>query len=453
MTEDPASGPANAGLLLSYYGDDLTGSTDVMEALASRGVPTVLFTGTPSPAQRARFPDARAIGIAGTSRSETPAWMEENLTPIFATMRGFEAAICHYKVCSTFDSSPRVGSIGKAAEIGATVFGQDVVPVVVGAPQLKRYTVFGNLFAAFRGEVYRIDRHPVMSRHPVTPMVEADLRLHLAAQTDWPVRLVDGAAMVDADPSGPVDRALQGGKGLLILDVADPATQAEAGRQLWRLAASGRRFVVGSSGIEYSLLPEWARLGLIAGPATFSAVGAVERMAVVSGSCSPTTEAQIHAALANGFEGIALDPRDLIAREPERVIAQAIEKGIAILRRGRSVLVYTALGPATDLGAEIDGATGGRHGIGRGLGRVLSGLVRAESLPRAVVAGGDTSSHALHELGIFALTTRMPLPASPGSPLCLAHSEAATFDGLEIAFKGGQIGDDQYFARIRDGAI
>ena len=50
-----------AELLLSYYGDDLTGSTDVMEALASRGVPTVLFMRQPTPAQRARFSDVRAI--------------------------------------------------------------------------------------------------------------------------------------------------------------------------------------------------------------------------------------------------------------------------------------------------------------------------------------------------------------------------------------------------------
>src|SRR5580704_16339023 len=51
------------GLLLSYYGDDLTGSTDVMEALASRGVPTVLFMQPPTEAQRRRFADARAIGL------------------------------------------------------------------------------------------------------------------------------------------------------------------------------------------------------------------------------------------------------------------------------------------------------------------------------------------------------------------------------------------------------
>ena len=439
-------------LLLSYYGDDLTGSTDVMEALASRGVATVLFTAAPSAAQLARFPGTLAIGIAGTSRSESPAWMARNLTPAFAALRAIDAAVCHYKVCSTFDSSPSVGSIGKAADIGAEVFEQDVVPLVVGAPQLKRYTAFGHLFAGFRGETFRIDRHPVMSRHPVTPMKESDLRLHVGAQTERPVGLVDLAALVGTDPNEAVARVAVPGS-LLMLDVADLSTQAEAGRQLWRLAAEGRRFVVGSSGVEYALLAEWARLGLVAGHAVFEALRPVERLAVVSGSCSPTTEAQIRSALADGFDGLALDPRDLIGSQQETVIAEAVARGTAVLRRGRSVIAYTALGPTTDLAAAIDGSGDGRHAIGRGLGHILRGLVVAEGLTRAVVAGGDTSSHALRELEVAALTTRMPLPASPGSPLCIAHGGTAAFDGLEIAFKGGQIGDDAYFSTIRDGCV
>ncbi|MCW6508848.1 four-carbon acid sugar kinase family protein [Lichenifustis flavocetrariae] len=437
-----------SSLLLSYYGDDLTGSTDVMEALASHGVPTVLFTDVPTAAQRSRFPEARAIGIAGTSRSETPAWMDAHLAPAFAALRGLGASVTHYKVCSTFDSAPQVGNIGRAAELGAAAFGQDVVPLVVGAPQLKRYTAFGNLFAAFRGETYRIDRHPVMSRHPVTPMREADLRLHLAAQTARPVTLADLVALAGPDPSATVDRLLATPDSLLLIDVADAATQAEAGRQLWRLAQAGRRFTVGSSGIEYALLAEWARQGLLPGTASFPAVAPVERLAVVSGSCSPTTEAQIRTALSDGFEGLALDPRDLIGPNREETVARAVADGTARLRQGKSVLAYTALGPATDLGAAMEGA---RHLVGRGLGRILAGLVAAERLTRAVVAGGDTSSHALREIETMALTTRMPLAASPGSPLCTAHSESAIFSGLEIAFKGGQVGDDHYFSRIRDG--
>ena len=107
-------------LLLGYYGDDLTGSTDVMESMALGGVPTVLFMRVPDAELQARFAHCRAMGLAGTSRSETPDWMDEHLPPAFAWMKGLGAAICHYKVCSTFDSSPAVGNIGRAIEIGKT---------------------------------------------------------------------------------------------------------------------------------------------------------------------------------------------------------------------------------------------------------------------------------------------------------------------------------------------
>ena len=439
-------------LLLSFYGDDLTGSTDAMEALASRGVATVLFTAPPSPDDLARFPEARAAGVAGTSRSQTPSWMDRELAPAFAALRALGAAVCHYKVCSTFDSSPAVGSIGHAADLGAIAFGQDLVPLLVGAPELRRYTAFGQLFAAYRGDTFRIDRHPVMSRHPVTPMAEADLRLHLAAQTSSRVGLVDLATLSGPSPDEAVDRAAAGG-GLLLLDVIDADTQAAAGRQLWRLATGGRRFVVGSSGVEYALLREWARLGLAPGTASFAAVGPTERLAAVSGSCSPTTEAQIRAALGDGFEGVAVDPRELLGEGSAAAVGGAVAEGLAILARGRSPLVYTALGPATDLGPALGTAGHGRHAIGGGLGRILRALVEQARLSRAVVAGGDTSSHALRELELFALTTRRPIPMSPGSPLCRGASGVAAFDGIEIAFKGGQIGDDAYFSRIRDGRL
>ena len=41
------------GLLLSFYGDDFTGSTSVMEALTFAGLPTVLFLDVPTAAQLA----------------------------------------------------------------------------------------------------------------------------------------------------------------------------------------------------------------------------------------------------------------------------------------------------------------------------------------------------------------------------------------------------------------
>ena len=125
-------------LLYTFYGDDFTGSTDVLEQLASNGVLTALFLAPPTPAQLAAFPDLKAIGIAGDSRSRSPEWMSANLPPIFAALRQFGAPIVHYKVCSTFDSSPTHGSIGRAIELGIAAFDPAFVPIVVGSPHLRR---------------------------------------------------------------------------------------------------------------------------------------------------------------------------------------------------------------------------------------------------------------------------------------------------------------------------
>ena len=440
-----------SNLLLSYYGDDFTGSTDVMEALASNGVPAVLFLGIPSAAMLERFKDCRAIGIAGTSRSETPEWMEQHLTPAFAWLKSLDAAICHYKVCSTFDSSPRIGNIGKAIEIGKALFDQPVVPVVVGAPQLKRYTAFCHLFAAYQGQVFRIDRHPVMSRHPVTPMDEADLAIHLGKQTSLPVSLADLVTMVAADADDRIDRLAMENADILLMDVDSLETQAAAGHQLWRLKNRGAPFVAGSSGVEYALLNAWRGEGLIGPKPDFQQPGKVERLAVVSGSVSPTTERQISSAVAEGFDGIDVNPLDLVGEDAERALEKAANAGIASLKAGRSVILHTALGPLADRGGDIDRIPGARHRLGQALGILLRRLIEQEGLGRAVIAGGDTSSHALQELRVDALTTLLPLPQTPGSPLCTAHGSYAPTNGLQIALKGGQVGTDDYFAQIRDG--
>jgi len=438
-------------LLVSYYGDDFTGSTDVMESLAINGIPTVLFLGIPDQALLDRFGDRRAVGIAGTSRSEPPAWMQEHLPPAFEWLKTLKAGICHYKVCSTFDSAPDVGNIGKAIEIGSATFGQKLVPVIVGAPQLKRYTAFGNLFAAYQGRIFRIDRHPVMSRHPVTPMHEADLALHLGKQTDLPVSLADLVLLSSPDADARIDQLIADLSGILLLDVDSAKSQAAAGRQLKRITAAKGSFVAGSSGIEYALINAWREQGLIGPSVEFQSPGKVDRLAAVSGSVSPTTERQIRTAIADGFEDIPLDPLALVGTNAEPALDAAVAAGLVALKTGRSVILHTALGPSADRGADIDQLPGARHRLGRALGTILRRLVETEGLSRAVIAGGDTSSHALKELRVDALTTLLPLPQTPGSPLCTAHGGYAPTDGLQIALKGGQVGADGYFAQIRDG--
>ena len=127
----------------------------------------------------------------------SPTEMDTELPDAFRCLQSFQPAIVHYKTCSTFDSSPTVGNIGRAIEIGLQVFENKCCPLVVGAPTLQRFCVFGNLFArsGLDSAPYRLDRHPTMRCHPVTPMDEADLREHLAKQTELSVRLIDVLAL------------------------------------------------------------------------------------------------------------------------------------------------------------------------------------------------------------------------------------------------------------------
>jgi 3-oxoisoapionate kinase len=418
--------------LISYYGDDFTGSTDVMEALAINGVETVLFTRLPSSQEFGPFEGFRAFGLAGTSRSETPEWMDQHLPAAFGWLKSLNARYCQYKVCSTFDSAPHIGSIGHAINIGAGVFAQAMVPLVVGAPQLRRYTFAGHLFAGYQGETFRIDRHPVMSCHPVTPMREADLRLHLAAQTQHPTIL--------ANHDWPA-------QGTGLVDVHDELTQQRAGERLLDWAGG---FVAGSSGVEYALMQAMALREQLPPKKEFERLAAVSQTIVVSGSVSPTTERQIRHALRNGFTAVPVDAVAL-ARGDQNQRAQAIAAALAVLALNASPLVHTALGPSTDESARLASIPNARRLIGESLGAILKAVVSTARLRRVIVAGGDSSSHALSQLDIHALVTRLPLPATPGSPLCTATSGSALFNGMEIALKGGQVGGDDYFSALRDG--
>lgn len=420
------------GLVLAWYGDDFTGSGAVMEVLSFAGLPAVLFLDPPTPAMLARFPGVRAVGLASDARTRGPDWMRAELPRAFAALRALGAPMLHYKVCSTFDSSPETGSIGVAAEIGMEP--GEVVPLILGAPAIGRWQAFGNLFARAGDGIHRLDRHPTMARHPVTPMDDADVCAHLARQTDARTALIDLLDLKAGRGSARLaeERAARGG--IVALDVIDDQTLEAAGADIWEAQPA---FVIGSQGVEYALVAAWRAAGLIGVPDNAPPLEPVERIAVVSGSCSPVTSAQIDHAEADGFDVIQLDPSDV---DWESALEIATEAALASLSAGRSPLVATARG-ASDPGVR----DGGR--IGTGLGRLLDRLVREAGVTRAVIAGGDTSSFAARGLGLMALTAENPV--APGAALLRGHR--ADGGSLEIALKGGQMGPPEYFVRIRDG--
>lgn len=432
----------NQGVLLAYYGDDFTGSTDAMEALAMNGVETVLFLETPSERALERFRGYRGVGLAGVSRSQSPAWMDEHLPPAFEWLKRTGARLCHYKVCSTFDSAPHVGSIGRAIDIGQRVFPAPYVPVLAGAPSLGRYTLFGNLFAAAGPDVHRIDRHPTMSRHPVTPMDEGDLRLHLGRQTAEMILSFDILSLRAPDAEQRFTRLLEKRPEIVLFDVLDQQSLEAIGRLLWRHAPAGQSFVAGSSGVEYALVEHWRATGELPGRSEPLEAAEADRIVVLSGSCSPVTERQIRWAEGHGYAAFRLDVGAL-AEDPESA-RPVIDCALEALGQGRSAILYTALGPDDRATGALDLDAVGRHA-----GHALRELLSRSGVRRAVVAGGDTSSHAGRQLGLHALTIRMTIAS--GAPLCRAWSDDPERDGMEIVFKGGQCGKEDFFERVRQG--
>ena len=392
-------------LLLSFYGDDFTGSTDAMESLALGGVRTVLFTKPPTKAQLAKFNGLRAFGVAGITRAMTPQQMEQTLRPALAAMGDCGAPIVHYKVCSTFDSSPTIGSIGRAIDIGVEVFGDGIVPVVVGAPALGRYCVFGNLFVRNAGdaEPIRIDRHPSMSRHPTTPMNEADLRLHLAKQTSKSIGLID-IVKLDQNAGEVADAKAN----VVLIDLLHERQLSTVGRLISRSA-----FVVGSSGVESALMAHWK-----AERKTFAPVAPAGPILAVCGSCSPISARQVDWAIANGFAD-ASDGREAAGR---------------VLRGGRSAVIHTRRGRPDET-----------------FGKLVRNVIEATRVRRVLIAGGDTSGQIARALDIESL--EMIGELTRGSPLCRATAPGSPADGIEITFKGGQIGAENFFGLVRDGSV
>src|SRR5204863_5352437 len=87
--------------------------------------------------------------------------------------------------------------------------------------------------------------------------------------------------------------------------------------------------------------------------------------------------------------------------------------------------------------------------LGAALGKVLRGALEQTKVRRLCIAGGDTSSFAARALGIEAV--EMSAPLTPGAPLCRAFARGSPADGLEIVFKGCQVGAENYFNLVKLG--
>jgi uncharacterized protein YgbK (DUF1537 family) len=456
-------------LSIAYYGDDFTGSTDALESLTSAGLRTVLFLDPPTSADLDAWPGIKAVGIAGNSRSLPVEQMDAVLQPAFKALKALGPRHVHYKICSTFDSSPWIGSIGQAIETGRGVFANQLcIPVVAGAPALGRYCVFGNLFAQMgtggSGPVYRLDRHPSASRHPITPATDSDLRINLGSQTELRIGLLDVRSLSGspAEVVSALRREVKDhGADVVIIDLLERNQEPTVGRLLDKLPSKGPLFSVGSSGIESCLGAHWAESGTFNPVRDWPRVDAVDRLLVLSGSQSPVTAAQIRHARSAGFADLPLDTAAL-ALDPQSSLDSIIEQAGRHLANNQPVIIHCCCGdddariPQTREGFVERGLTPDQikeqsaELFGHALGRIGACLHGRGLVQRMLVAGGDTTSFAGRGLGIKAL--EMIAPLAPGAPLCRAIMNDPDASSIEVNFKGGQVGGEAYFSLVRRGS-
>jgi uncharacterized protein YgbK (DUF1537 family) len=414
-------------LRLGCIADDFTGATDLANNLVRAGMRAVQTIGVPA---APLGDEADAVVVALKSRTIAP---EAAVAQSLAALRWLQAqgaGQIYFKICSTFDSTER-GNIGPVADALMQALGCGFAVACPAFPENGRTVFNGHLFV---GPL--LLNESSMRHHPLTPMTDANLVRVLQRQSAQKVGLVDHRAV-----HGGVDAirgrmaALQAeGIALAIVDATSDDDLMAMGR-----AFAGLPLVVAGSGVAIGL-PQ--NHGITPSDAAAQLPPANGFRAIVSGSCSAASNAQVRHFIAAGGEACAIDPLHVAAR------ADAADQAIAWAapRLGeRPLLVYATAGPEAvkavqaRLGVEAAGAL-----IERTLSAIARGLVE-RGVGQLVVAGGETSGACVQALGIERL--RIGVQIDPGVPWCHAASTAAPGGALHIALKSGNFGGEDFFSR------
>jgi uncharacterized protein YgbK (DUF1537 family) len=430
-------------MILGCIADDFTGATDLANNLVRAGMRVVQTIGVPAtPAEVAGLGDADAVVVALKSRT---APVEEAVAQSLAACRWLRAGGAqqiYFKVCSTFDSTP-AGNIGPVAQaLMAELAQQTAAPITDFAivtpafPENGRTVFKGHLFV---GDVLLSDSP--MRHHPLTPMTDASLVRVMQAQLSDGARcgLIEHRTVARGAPAVRERIAALRAEGVGFA-VADAVGDADL--HVLAQASSHLALVVAGSGLAIGIP---ALHGLVPRPEAAALPKATGACAVVSGSCSAATNAQVADFIARAPGGadraFAIDPLRLAAEED--VAAQALAWAVPRLAAG-PVLVYATAAPEAvkavqaQLGVERAGAL-----VEQALARVAQGLVAA-GVGQLLVAGGETSGACVQALGVD--TLRIGPQIDPGVPWCHATPPTRT-QGLHLALKSGNFGGTDFFTR------
>ena len=422
------------GPLLGAIADDFTGATDLANTLVRAGMRTVQAIGVPPPGVAI---DADAIVIALKSRTIPAA---DAVARSLEALRWLRSAGCeqiYFKYCSTFDSTP-AGNIGPVTDALLDALhgpGQGFTIACPAFPENQRTIFRGHLFV---GDALLSDSG--MRDHPLTPMTDANLVRVMQAQTRRRVGLVSYET-VAAGPDAIRARfaALRAeGVGVAVVDAIGNADLMRLGEAL-----AGMPLVTAGSGVAIGLPRNWLATGRLAARANADALPPAGGLAaVVSGSCSVATNAQVRHWRERGRPAFAVDPMEIASGAD--VAREALEW--ARERIGSApVLVYATAEPDTvrAVQARLGVAQAGEL-VERTLAAVARGLVES-GVRRLVVAGGETSGAVVQALGVARMAIGPQI--DPGVPWTAVESAVRPGETVHLALKSGNFGTTDFFEK------
>ena len=417
-------------MLLGCIADDLTGATDVALMLTRAGMRTLQVMQVPDASTPLDGFDAVVVALKSRTVPAADAVAMSLASADALLARGAKQIL--FKYCSTFDSTD-AGNIGPVSDALMQRLGVTFTLACPAFPANKRTIYLGNLYA---GDDLLSESS--MKDHPLTPMRDSNLVRVLQRQTKHGVGLVSfpvvqqGVAAIKT-AFGQVEAT---GQRYVIVDAITDQHLIDIGA-----AAADMKLITGGSGIALGLPQNFVKRGLLKPASVNSAPFASPsgRSAILSGSCSAATRAQVAAAVKANIPTFQIAP---LALAKGSITVDTIVAWARAQSASGPVLISSSAAP-NEVRAIQDklGRDDAGHLIEATLARVAVALV-ANGFNRLIVAGGETSGAVVNGLGVKALAIGPEI--DPGVPWTRAIGYS---HDLVLALKSGNFGTEDFFVK------
>jgi uncharacterized protein YgbK (DUF1537 family) len=428
MTTKGAAG-AKTSLKLGCIADDFTGATDLANNLVRAGMRVLQTIGVP---ERALPSDDDAVVVALKSRTLPAQEAVDQSLAALHWLKAQGAQQIYFKYCSTFDSvytGEARGNIGPVTEALMDALGTDFTVATPAFPDNQRSVFKGHLFV---GDVLLAESG--MRDHPLTPMTDSNLVRVMQAQCQRKVGLLDYSVVTlgEAAVLQRVDQLRAQGVGIAIVDALSNADLLLLGRAFAKLP-----LLTAGSGLAIGLP---ANFSVQPSASASSLPAARGSTAVLSGSCSVATNAQVRHFIDAGLAAFAIDPLQLAAGAD--VVTQALDWASARLGAQPVLLYSTADATAVKATQARLGVKSAGELVEQAIAHIAKGLVE-RGVGQLIVAGGETSGACVQALGIDRIQVGMQV--APGVPWCHATT---VLDGrpLHLLLKSGNFGAPDIFS-------